>query len=448
MRLLNEFLGITELPIMGKRFIHIFLVFQMLNTFVLLLSNTFFILFTIDNIGFTQASLTVSFMLLVQLITDYPSGSLGDWLGQRWILAIAYTCYSAAFFMLVFAESFTSFLTIAFFNGLGNAQASGAINAWLDNNYQKVVGEADPERKIYGFSRARIVTTNRVASTFAFLIGGTLATNISRQFVFWVQAFMAGFMIVLILSFIKDAQTGTLSETPDKSSNAYFKHFVGGIKFLFASRAAFFFIIGSAIFFSSFTIWGNLLLFPIYFGYTGSDSLASLLRTIVFVIGVPISLYTAKVSRRLTSDKVPHVTFLFVLIFFPGFIILTSLAPLNNELNILACIGTILLMNGAIPTLFDLGATLRQRILIDMIPPENRNAVYSLIPSLISIFGVFLLPISGVFIEKSGIIIGVATAFGVGIAGAILIYFGIYYYKSNLQYKAKSKTVQPSSVAV
>ena len=443
--LLNKYLGITELPSQGQHFIRMFLVFQMLTTFVLLISNTFFILFTIDHIGFAQASLIVSFMLLVQLITDYPSGSLGDWIGQRWVLAIAYTCYGTAFFLLAFAESITSFLIIGFINGLGNAQASGAIETWLDNNYQKVAGDSDPERKIYGFSRSRVLTTNRIASTFAFMIGGVLATLISRRFVFWIQSLMSVILIMLILIVVKDVQTDHSIEVKDKkeeTTNGYFKHLIGGITFLLASKAAFFFIVGTALFFTSFTIWGNLLLLPIYFGYTGSDSLASLLRSIIFVVGIPISLYIAKVSQRFSSDKVPHLTFLFVLIFYPGFILLTSFIPVNNELNLLACLGAIILMNGVIPTLFDLGTILRQRIMIDLVPPQNRNAVYSLIPTIISVFGIFLLPIAGVLIEEFNITAGVMTAFCVGLIGAVLITIGVYFHRIDTRDQIESEVVQ------
>jgi hypothetical protein len=52
------------------------------------LSNIFFILFAINKLGFTKASIIVSFIMLVQLITDYPSGSLGDYIGQKWVLII------------------------------------------------------------------------------------------------------------------------------------------------------------------------------------------------------------------------------------------------------------------------------------------------------------------------------------------------------------------------
>ncbi|MFX0123578.1 MAG: MFS transporter [Candidatus Hodarchaeota archaeon] len=442
---LSNYLGIKQLPNRAQYYIRAFLLFQSLSSFLFLLSNTFFVLYSLDRIGFTLTSLTLSFSFLVQLIFDYPSGSLGDWIGQRWVLIIAYVSYGIAFFLAISAQSFSAFMIIAFFNGFGNAQNSGAIATWLDNNYQKVVGDSDPERKIYGFSRARVLTTTRVASAISFMVGGFLATLVSRQFVFGFQA--ASFTIIIIITYLLvtdekvDERTGEKSKI-DHPSNNYFQHLVGGIKFLLSSKAAFFFILGSALLFASFAIWGNLILFPIYFGYSGSDGLASTLRTIVFVVGLPISLYTAKISQRFTTDKVPHVTFLFVLLFYPLFIILTSIIPITNEMNLAGCIISLIILNATIPTLFDLGATLRQRVMVDLVPSEYRNAVYSLIPTIISFLGIVLLPISGVLIESYGLPAGITAAFIVGVTSAIMITLGMFFYKNVAKEKLESVGIQ------
>ncbi|UCG00781.1 MAG: MFS transporter [Candidatus Heimdallarchaeota archaeon] len=442
---ISNYLGIKQLPTRAQYYIRSFLLFQSFSSFLLLLSNTFFVLYSLDRIGFALTSVTLSFSFFVQLIFDYPSGSLGDWIGQRWVLIIAYVSYGTAFFLTTSAETFSAFMIIAFFNGFGNAQNSGAIATWLDNNYQKVVGDSDPERKIYGFSRARVITTTRVASAFSFMVGGILATLMSRQFVFGLQAVSLIIIIILVYIVVTDEKVDESSENKinmDHSSNNYFKHLAGGVKFLLSSKAAFFFILGSALLFASFAIWGNLILFPIYFGYSGSDGLASTLRTIVFFVGVPISLYTAKLSQRFTTDKVPHVTFLFVLLFYPLFIILTSIMPITNELNLIGCVISLIILNATIPTLFDLGATLRQRVMVDLVPSEHRNAVYSLIPTIISILGIFLLPIAGVLIESYGLPAGITAAFIVGVTSAIMITIGMFFYMNAAKEKLESMGIQ------
>jgi MFS family permease len=345
------------------------------------------------------------------------------------------------------AQLFTDFMIIAIFNGFGNAQASGTITTWLDNNYQKVVGDADPDRKVYGFSRSRILTMSRVAGAASFIVGGYLATIISRQFVFEIQTFLLIILIVLTFKLVTDEKSDSISKFDQntntrKSPNSFFKHLAGGIKFLFGNKASFFFLIGSAFVFASIAIWGQLILFPIYFGYTGSDSLASVLRTTAFFVGIPISLYTAKISKKFTKDKLPLVLFGFVLLFFPSFILLTSIIPVTNELNIIGAIFTIILLNAILPTLADLEGILRQRFMLDLVPSDHRNAVYSLIPTIISILGIFLLPIAGTLIEGFGLAAGISLAFLVGIIAAVMVTLGMYFHKKSTEEKTEATVVQ------
>lgn len=424
--MINKYLGIDQLTPRAQYYIRTFSITQSLSTFLLVLSNTFFILYSIDKIGFAQTSITLSFSFLIQLLFDYPSGSLGDWIGQRWVLAIAYTSYGIAFFLMMFAHTFSAFMIIAFFNGFGNAQNSGSMETWLDNNYQHVVDETDPERKIYGFSRSRVLTLTRIASAFAFMIGGILATLMTRQFVFGLQSFLSvGFIMLVLLVIKNEAGLEVSKESENKDFLAYFK---AGLEFLFTKKAPFFFIFGTAFLFGAFAIWGGLILMPIYFGYSGSDDIASALRTLAFVVGVPISMYIAKASQRFTKEKASHFTFLFVILFFPSFTILTFLVPVKNELNLIGCIGAIVILNGLIPTIFDLGQILRQRVMIDLVPSENRNAVYSLIPTIVSVLGIFLLPIAGTLIEEFGLPAGILAAFIVALLAAIMITLGIYFH--------------------
>ncbi len=446
---INKYLGTEEIPNHAQAFFRKFLVIQSLSTFLLVLSNTFFVLYSIDNIGFGLTGITLSFSFLIQLLCDYPSGSLGDWLGQRWILTISYISYGIAFSLMTTAQAFDEFMLIAFFNGLANAQASGTLATWLDNNYQKVVKNFDEDRKIYGFGRSRVQTMTRVASAISFIIGGYLATMFSRQFVFGIQAILIAPLILIVLYAIRDVQTGIgkIKKDTDEVKESYFSHFVGGLGFLFSTKAAFFFLVGTALLFASFTIWGNLILFPIYFGYTGTDGMASILRTTAFVLGVPISIYIAKLSQRFKVDKAPFITFLFVFLFYPGFIVLTTLNPVTNEFNLLGCVISIIFLAGIIPTIFDLGGILRQRIMLDLVPSKNRNAVYSLIPTIISLFGIFLLPISSYMIEQINLTAGIFLAFLVALVGASFIALGIHFHLT-ASVDVTSSSVQVDEVPV
>ncbi|MFX0150019.1 MAG: MFS transporter [Candidatus Hodarchaeota archaeon] len=424
--IVNQFLGIESLPEQTKMIIRKFLTILVLNSLLLSLSNTFYILNAIDKIGFTQASVITTVMLSIQLIFDYPSGSLGDYIGQKWVMTLAYASYGVAFFLLSIAETIPIFFLIAIFNGLGNAQASGTIETWLDSNYKKTIGESDTERKIYGFMRDRVGLSTNISLAISFMIGGMLATGFSRELVFFLQFFLNTFLIIYVLKNLDNIESNNdFAEDTISPRRAYFQYLKGGIRFIFSSRPTLLFILGLAIYQVTWLIWFNLILFPLYFGYTGSDFGTSLIRTIIFLLEIPARFYVAKWSTRFKNEHFPLFLFIHLLIFFPAYLILFSLLPPQNSFNLIGFIATILIMNISNSFIIRIGYILRDRIIIDLIPSEVRNSVYSLIPTLISIFSIPLLPIAGLLIDHSGIIAGVAFVFGICITGSFILFISL-----------------------
>ena len=234
---INKVLGTQELPSRAQYYMRTFLYLSMIISFLASLSSTFYVLFSIDQIGFALTAVCTSIMLATQLIFDYPSGSLGDWIGQRWVLAIAFIFYGISFIFLTNAHTFFDFALIAAINGFGNAQSSGAFATWVDNNYRVAVGEADPDRKIYGFSTSRVNSLNNFALAASFLIGGTLATLISRRIVFTIQFGLTTIIILLILIYLKDVKIDNVtpvesSELKTSKVSNYFTYLKGGISYL------------------------------------------------------------------------------------------------------------------------------------------------------------------------------------------------------------------------
>lgn len=428
---ISRFLGIQTIPDKAGNLVRTFLVLSLASAFLGNLSSTFFILFAYDNIGIAQASIVMSFMLLIQLVTDYPSGSLGDWIGQRWVLTIAYSCYGIFYFLLTITDTFSGFLVLAFFNGLANAQASGALDSWVDNNYQKVVGKADPERKIYGFSMARNRSVIRIIMAIAFITGGTMATLISREHVFFVQACMSFILIIMVLFLVKNVEVEKEEESQqvEQSPRDFFAFLTGGFKFLVSSKTAFFFLVGMSIIFAAFTIWGTLILFPVYFGYSGSDGLTSMYRTVLFLLGIPIGIIMANISQKFSNERVSLFYFIGLLLYFPPFIGLLSIIPIKNNFNPLGLIFTGIILTFANTCLLDVAETLRGRTMLDLVPSENRNAVYSLIPTIISVFAIPLLPLTGKLIEDFDLIAGILVSLVLSLIGASFIFLSIYFKK-------------------
>ncbi|MFX0171746.1 MAG: MFS transporter [Candidatus Hodarchaeota archaeon] len=375
-----------------------------------------------------------------------PSGSLGDWIGQQWVLTIAVISYSIGYFFLFIAQSVTSFLIIGFIFGFANAQFSGALSSLLDSNYQLVALDIDTERKTYGFAMSRIATLDNIALSSAFLIGGALATVISRQFVFFVQTVFSLIVILVVLTLVKDIKRKKTESKKEDSLQNYISFLKGGVSFLLSSKIAFFFIVGWALYNVTWLIWGSLILFPLYFGYSGSNSVTSILRTLIFLIGIPIGIYNANASKRISNDKFPYMIILQLLLFFLGYVILTTLVPPTNELNIVGLIFTLILQNSLISFLFRLANILRQRIMVDLVPSEYRNAIYSLIPTIISLIGIPVLPIVGRVIEDLGITAGIAIAGGVSLFGAISLFISIYLMKRKTRTAQIETMKQPISL--
>ena len=56
-------------------------------------------------VGMAMVGLLVIIRIVVQTLLDYPTGALGDWIGQRWIIASALICYSISFWLTAIATS-------------------------------------------------------------------------------------------------------------------------------------------------------------------------------------------------------------------------------------------------------------------------------------------------------------------------------------------------------
>ena len=423
---LSNFLGIQALPSVARNYFQRLALLNVVGAFLGNLSTTFFILYAVDIIGFEAAGIVISIRMLVQLVFDYPSGSLGDWLGQKWVLIISLFCSTVYFYLLAIADSFSVFVILAIVWGFANAQSSGTLESWFDNNYQAAIDNEDSERKIYGFGLNRINSLNRIVMALSFIIGGFIATNIARQSVFLLQAFLCLVMIFLVFNLMNDILSEKL-EASKQSLHHYFSLFIGGIKFLVSSKKTFFFLIGTALITTSFIVWGELILFPIYFGYSGSDDLASIFRTIMFFIGIPIGIYMAKVTQKIATNRVSVFYLIGILFYYIPFIFLLTLLPPIDTLNITGLIITAFFLTIANNVILDVAGTLQGRTMIDLVPSENRNAVYPLIPSLFSLMGIPLLPITGFIIEHHGLNIGIAIPFITGLIGSLLLLFSFHF---------------------
>jgi MFS family permease len=417
---LKSFLGIESLPQPAQQ-----LLLKTVGSFALLdvvwnLSAAFYVLFVIDMVGIEQLGILIAISFLIQAVLDYPSGVIGDWIGQRWILLIGYSLEAFAFSILVIADSFPSLLIVYVLRAVAVSQQSGAIETWLDNNYKLAANEADPQRKIYKFFIGRRMMLGTILHGIATVFGGIYAMIFFRRAVFMIQVIGWVLTAILFFSIVKDFPG---IERPKKSLRSYFSLLREGIQFVFTSRILLLFIIGLCIGEGLAIIWYELILFPVYFGYTGSDGGVGILRFIILAIGTVLTYYAAKIATKVRITRIPWLRLVDTVFFFWGIALLTLFFPIeNNTFNPLAII--VLIINySAIWFFYQIGNIIAQQLFLDYVPDRNRNSIYSLIPTLLLIITAPGAIIGASLIKNFGFSV---TAFLLGVMGLASVTF--YYF--------------------
>ena len=115
------------------------------------ISATFYFIFVAEALGngsyvngLALAGVLIIIQKVVQTLFDYPTGTLGDMIGQRWILASAYVTYSAAYYiisLITSSSAFSLFLAVYILMGFAASQESGALDSWFDSNFTVSVTE-------------------------------------------------------------------------------------------------------------------------------------------------------------------------------------------------------------------------------------------------------------------------------------------------------------------
>ncbi|MHA2276110.1 MAG: MFS transporter, partial [Candidatus Kariarchaeaceae archaeon] len=410
------------------------------------LTATYSILYIIDALGFKNAATITAISLFVVLLTDYPSGSLGDWVGQKTVLLIALLSFSASFLVMSYATSFNDFVLVAILLGIGQAQASGALQSWLDNTYKLIDPSLDPDRKNYGYSMTKIQALASLVSGISFIIGGYLAFYYSRPVAFRFQSaliFITGILVLKLLSKPTSEVIIINENLGETNGNSFFDFLKGGIQFFLSSKTAFFFILGISVLQVIWTIWGGLMLFPFYFAYTGSDASAGILRSLIFFAGVFIQIKMSSLTKKVDNDKL--VTFILVqgITLFIGGILILYYIPHDNTLSWLGVTLVFLLMGISVSLTMPFINALMQRVMVDLVPSENRNAVYSLVPTIQSAIAIPLLPLIGGLIETSGLITGFASLLIVLFSASLLIWLAGNFQDSKFNAQTRTQSAQP-----
>lgn len=367
-------------------------------------------------VGMALVGVLVVIRIAVQTLLDYPTGGIGDWIGQRWIIASALICYSIAFWLTSMSgigTPFFVFVIIYALMGLGASQESGAMQAWFDNNY-RVAMPQDTDRKQYGVFWARAGMFFQLVSTLILIPGSFLALLLQRTWVFQLQAIFFVFLAIMALLLIKDMPGARKQQTERTSFREYGRLLKDGVRFVGSSRFVTFTMIGEMLMWSIGIVWWEILLFPLYFSYLLGDIAVSTFRTSMFAPMVVASERSGVISQRFEPKKwIPRLRFIQFIsfTFFMGLMMITFLfpppAPTASFITIFIPFANIPFMTlplvSIVPVILiwvlfvgtdvigRVTEVLNGRIMLDVFPNRIRNSIYSLRPTIAMLLSIPLI---------------------------------------------------------
>jgi MFS family permease len=405
------------------------------------ISTTFWMIYIAESLGngdyfagLTLVGFLVVIQMAIQTALDYPTGAIGDWIGQRYVISSALLCYAVAFGLSSLIVKDTPapmwvYVTIYILFGLGSSQESGAFNAWFDNNY-RVAMPHDKDRKQYGVFQGRLGMVWQVSSTLVLLPGSWLAYLYGETWVFSLQAVFAVFLALAVFRLVKDLPGVRDAQEERPSLGEYGTLLKDGFRFLWSSKFVTLIIFGEVVMWSIGPVWWNLILFPLYFSFLLTLVAVSAFRTIVFVPQALANERSGVLAKRFEPKKwIPRfrllqftgVVFYLVLAvivyFFPGipagtdpatrafhtiYIPFTNLPLIEIPQETLIPVVLLFILFVSLNMFGAIAGILTQRVMLDVIPNRIRNSMYSLQPTLVMLFSMPLIAFFGWFIPATG----------------------------------------------
>jgi MFS family permease len=418
------------------------------------ISTTFWLVFIAEAlghgdyiVGLSQAGVLIAIQLVVQTSLDYPTGTLGDRFGQRYVIASALCCYAGAFLLTSIISSqspFYLYVGIFALMGLGQSQESGAWGAWFDSNYQAAMPQ-DKDRAQYGVFQGKLGMLFGLATTLSLIPGSVLALVYGREWVFQLQAVFCTIIALVVLRVVRDLPEVIEQRSKEESGKDYMKLLKEGVSFVSSDRFLSRFFAGQVLLFSVVTVYGQLLLFPLYFIYLLTDVAVAMFRTLMYIPQVPLQERSGIWAKRFEPKKWIPRLHLFgigggtgflallaaVLLSFPPpeppaeiitlYLPMTNIPILEFPVAATAALLLIFILFIACYLIATIAGILSQRILIDVIPSRIRNSIYSLRPTLIMVVSLPLVIIFGELVPRVGFPISFILLSIISLVGILLI---------------------------
>ena len=417
------------------------------------ISTTFYLIFVAEAlgdgsfiVGMTFVGILVVVQMAIQTLFDYPTGVIGDWIGQHYILTTAFATYAVAFFLVSLVTStspFGIFVLIYALMGFAGSQQSGALGSWFDNNWRVAMPD-DEGRKEYGVFIGKMGMIAWFTNVLILIPGGILATIFSRSWVFQVQAVLCVIIAIACGLFVRNLPETERMKQARPTLEEYFTLLREGVQYLFSGRFITYLLIGSMLMNSCLTVWANLILFPMYYSYLLTDVAVASFRTLVMIPLVFYSERSGVWAKRFEPGKwIPRFRFIqtggavffwiFALImilfpvpppgspmvefYIPSTDILLLTVPLMSVIPVLLMIVVFYVLG----IFLQIAGVLTSRIFIDAIPNRVRNGVYSLFPTIVLILGIPQIAFFGWLISVAPISLTLILTGGISTVGVLMI---------------------------
>ncbi|MFX1255840.1 MAG: hypothetical protein ACFFCZ_29815 [Promethearchaeota archaeon] len=412
-----------EAVLASKSLMRRYLILELARYSAFSISGMFIILYLLDTLPLLEVGIVFAVSYFITTFVDYPTGALGDAIGHKQVLILAYIFHLISFALLIVSDTFIPLLLYSALSAFAASQESGALEAWFDNSYRLANEQIDPDREIYKAFQARKAILFHIILGSSFIIGGIIAFEFSRKILFGVSfigVFMVFFLIIVLMTNIRDSESKMTFKT-------YFHRFSSGIRFFVSDKGIFLYFIGSTITWAANnSIWVNYLLFPTYANYTGgSDNLTALIRAVIFASGVLWQLIAIRFISKI--KRVNLWIFITTTLSNPVFFFLVYLyywiAP-PTTVDLALIFGLFLVFQ--LPGMWEsLEFTLRNQLNLDLVPDKLRNSIYSLLPTITTLIGIPGTIFGSWFISLYSFTAGILLTAIISLIGVLIVGIGL-----------------------
>ena len=409
----------------GQRFVSYSLVTVVLINFVIMLSNSIYILYTLDivNNSIFKLSLLLAFLYIIVAITDYPTSFITKFT-QKQILLIASFLYLLGFFFFSIATDFNTLLLAYFFIGLAQGQESDAFRRYFEDNYYFYVSE-DKNRIIYNKITFKMNFLVGASTVISFIIGGLISVFfVSRADVFRTQIILLVIVILVAFYLLHDYP----NKVDQKSKKSLFSTLKNNASFCWSNQSLRYFIIGSALSSSTLIIFGTLVIFRIYENFTPDDLVIGVIRSLILIGGGIFSLSTFTIKDLVKNRAwIICISIISSLAIFLSLILFLNLFEPTNEFNLTVVIGLTLLVSIAMfpQTLYKRS---KDSYLLRVVPIKKREDVYSFLPLIITLVNIPMILFGGVIMELLSMQDSLLILLLISFFGALISSWGFYIY--------------------